>query len=39
MMWTLTALRNNLDIIRMTLVTGWDYVILDLESMLIGLFY
>ena len=38
MMGTLTALWNNPYFIRMTPVTGWDYVILSLESMLIGLF-
>ena len=39
MMGTLTALWNNPYFIRMTPVTGWDYVILSLESMLIGLFF
>ena len=39
MMGTLTALRHNPYIIHMTPVTGWDYLILSLESMLIGLFF
>ena len=39
MMGTLTALWHNPYFIRMTPVTGWDYLILSLESMLIGLFF
>ena len=39
MMGTLTALWLNPYFIRMTPVTGWDYLILSLESMLIGLFF
>ena len=39
MMGTLTAPWHNPYFIRMTPVTGWDYLILSLESMLIGLFF
>jgi hypothetical protein len=39
MMGTLTALWQNPYFIRMTPVTGLDYLILSLESMLIGLFF
>ena len=39
MMGTLTALWNNPYFIRMTPVTDWDYIILSLESILIGLFF
>lgn len=36
---TTTALWDNSYFIRMTEVNGWDYIILSLESMLIGLFF
>jgi uncharacterized protein with PQ loop repeat len=39
MMGTLTALWNNQYFIRMTPVTDWDFVILSLESLLIGFFF
>ena len=39
MMGTLTALWNNPYFIRMSPVADWDFVILSLESMLIGLFF
>ena len=36
---TITALWNNSLFIRMTEVSGWDYIILSFESLLIGLFF
>ena len=36
---TITALWNNSFFIRMTEVSGWDYIILSFESLLIGLFF
>ena len=39
MMGTLTALWHNPYFIRMTPVTGWDYLILSLESLVIVLFF
>ena len=39
MMGTLTAPWHNPYFIRMTPVKGWDYLILSLESILIGLFF
>ena len=39
MMGTLTALWNNPYFVRMTPVTDWDFLILSLESILIGLFF
>ena len=39
MMGTLTALWGNPYFIRMTPVKDWNYLILSLESMLIGLFF
>ena len=39
MMGTLTTLWHNPYFIRMIPVIGWDYIMLSLESMLIGLFF
>jgi hypothetical protein len=39
MMGTMTALWHNPYFAGMTPVTGWDYLILSLESMLISLFF
>ena len=36
---TITALWNNSFFIRMTEVSGWDYIILSFESLMIGLFF
>jgi len=36
---TITALWNNSFFIRMTEVSGWDYIILSFVSLLIGLFF
>ena len=36
---TITALWNNSFFMRMTEVSGWDYIILSFESLMIGLFF